>query len=147
MAALYKLKKKAYNNYINDASEGRLRLDFERLCEMHKKESPQFFYWNLVMSMELATLTLIQSFRKADFELYHKSLAELLPYFFANNNVNYARWLTIHLRDMMAIEENHPNIAEELEKGNFVVHKSERAFSGLAIDQAHEQNNAVIKGI
>ena len=29
---------------------------------------------------------------------------------------------------------------------NFVVHKSRRDFSALAIDQAHEQNNAVIKG-
>lgn len=98
------------------------------------------------MSMELVILTLIRSFREGDFELYRKSLAELLPYFFANNNINYARWLTIHLRDMMSIEANHPEVAEELKKGKFVVHKSEREFSGLAIDQAHEQNNAVIKG-
>ena len=28
----------------------------------------------------------------------------------------------------------------------FVVHKSKRFFPGLAIDQAHEQNNSGIKG-
>ena len=37
-------------------------------------------------------------------------------------------------------------MAREFHKGNFVVHKSARDFSAVAIDQAHEQNNAVIKG-
>lgn len=39
-------------------------------------------------------------FREGDFGLYREALAELLPYFFASNEVNYARWLTIHLRAM-----------------------------------------------
>ena len=47
---------------------------------------------------------------------------------------------------MMRIEEQHPEVAREFHKGNFVVHKSDRAFSSIAIDQAPEQNNAVIKG-
>ena len=97
------------------------------------------------MSMQLVILALIRSFREGDFELYRKSLAGLFPYFFANNNVNYVRWLTIHLRDM-SIEDNHPQVAEEFKKGRFVIHKSERPFPGLAIDQAPKQN-AVIKGI
>lgn len=37
-------------------------------------------------------------------------------------------------------------VAVEFNKGNFVVHKSAREFSAIAIDQAHEQANAVIKG-
>lgn len=97
--------------------------------------------------MELTILRLVRSFREGDFELYHIALVELLPYFFANNNVNYARWLTIHLRDMMCIRQTHPDVANEFERGKFVVHKSERSFSGMAIDQAHEQNNVVVKGL
>lgn len=46
----------------------------------------------------------------------------------------------------MALEQQHPEVAREFHKGNFVVHKSRREFSAMAIDQAHEQNNAVIKG-
>jgi hypothetical protein len=71
---------------------------------------------------------------------------ELAPYFFANNNIHYARWVPIHLRDMMSLEQQHPQVAAEFDKGNFVVHKTSREFSALAIDQAHEQNNAIIKG-
>lgn len=139
--------KTAYSDYaIANSESGADILDFETWCTKRKSESPQFCYWYLVLSMELTTLTLIRSFREADFQLYCESLSELLPYFFANNNVNYARWLTIHLRDMMSLEDKHPAVAEEFKKGNFVIHKSERPFSGLAIDQAHEKNNAVVKG-
>jgi len=51
----------------------------------------------------------------------------------------------IHLRYMMLLEEAHPQLAAEFHSGKFVVHKSNREFSALAIDQAHEQANAVIK--
>lgn len=83
---------------------------------------------------------------EANFALYCEALSELIPYFFANNNINYARWLPIHLRDMMSLEQHHPQVAREFHNGNFVVHKSCREFSAIAIDQAHEQANAVIKG-
>ena len=58
----------------------------------------------------------------------------------------YARWIPIHLRDMMVLEEQHPNVAIEFHKGNFVIHKSRRDSSAMAIDQVHEKNNEVIKG-
>lgn len=66
--------------------------------------SPQFQFWNMVLDMELAIFLLIRSFREGDFELYREALSELIPYFFANNNTNYARWLPVHLRDMMSLD-------------------------------------------
>jgi len=100
----------------------------------------------MVLDMELTIFLLIRSFREGDFELYRQALTELIPKFFANNNMNYARWLPIHWQDMMSLDQQNPDVAREFHKGNFVIHKSEREFSALAIDQAHEQNNAVIKG-
>jgi len=102
-------------------------------------------HFGIVLALELTILTLIRSFREADYCLYLEALAELLLYFFANNNVNYARRLSIHLGDMMTIDQKHPEMAREFFKGHFVVHKSCKEFSSIAIDQAHEQNNAVIK--
>lgn len=69
----------------------------------------------------------------------------MIPYFFANNNVNYASWLPIHLKDRMNLEKQHQKISNEFHKGN-VVHKSDRDYPAMAIDQGHEQNKAVIKG-
>ena len=38
------------------------------------------------------------------------------------------------------------NIDHNPTSAKFVVHKTEREFSGIAIDQAHEQSNAAVKG-
>ena len=47
---------------------------------------------------------------------------------------------------MALIETIHFIMALEFKKGQFAVHKTERMFSAIAIDQAREQNNKVIKG-
>jgi hypothetical protein len=47
---------------------------------------------------------------------------------------------------MLSLKQCHPGIYAEFLKGNFVVKKSKHAFSAIAIDQAHEQNNASVKG-
>ena len=44
------------------------------------------------------------------------------------------------------IETRHPFMAQEFKNGHFAVHKTEKRFSAIAIDQAHEQNNKIIKG-
>lgn len=143
--ALYKLMKEAYQKYCTDADND-TRQTFDEWCDSQLQRSPQFQFWHMVLDMELAIFMLIRSFREGDFDLYRDTLSKLIPYFFANNNVNYARWLPVHLRDMLSLEEQHSEVAHEFSKGKFVVHKTKRDFSAIPIDQAHEQNNAVIKG-
>lgn len=46
---------------------------------------------------------------------------------------------------MISLDQQHPEVAKEFHKRNFVIHKSGREFSSLAIDQTHEHNNSVIK--
>lgn len=141
---LYKLMKEAYQDYSEESSGS--TLTYEDWCDKRRHDSPQFQFWHMVLDMELVIFLLIRSFREGNFDLYRESLSELIPYFFSNNNVNYARWLPVHLRDMMSLEQRHPDVASEFHKGNFVVHKTRKDFSAMAIDQAHEQNNAVVKG-
>ena len=43
----------------------------------------------------------------------------------------------------MTLEEKHPQIAAVFKAGRFVIHKTTREFSSTAMDQAHEQANAV----
>ena len=140
---LYKLMRGAYEDYC---SENISTLSFDEWHDQQLLVSPQFQIWHLVLDMELIIFTLIRSFREGNYILYRAALSALIPYFFANNNVNYALWLPVHLKNMMSHEQQHPQIAREFHKGNFVVHKSRREFSAIALDQVHEENNAVIKG-
>ena len=65
---------------------------------------------------------------------------------FEMNHYNYAHWLPVHIRDMELLKERHPAIYEEFLSGKFVVHKTSHAFSMIALDHNHEQENAKIKG-
>ena len=144
--SLYKLLKAAHTDYSKETDELPKEVpSFEAWCEHRKLQNPQFHFWYMVLSMELVILLLIRSVRKANFFLYCQPLAGLILYFFANNNVNYARWFLIHYRDMVTLEKKHPQLAQKFQSGNFVVHKSSRQFSAMAIDQTHEQVNAIIK--
>ena len=47
---------------------------------------------------------------------------------------------------MKFLETAIPAIAAEFKNSNFEVNKTNRAFSLLPVDQAHEQNNNIVKG-
>lgn len=46
---------------------------------------------------------------------------------------------------MTSLDQQHPDVTREFHKGNFIFHMSRREFYALAIDQAYEHNNTVIK--
>ena len=69
-----------------------------------------------------------------------------MPWMFALDHTHYSRWLPVHIRDMTTLTEKHQDILAEFKSGNFVVHKTRNKFSAMALDQCHEQNNAMVKG-
>ena len=74
------------------------------------------------------------------------ALTELVTWFHALDHTNYARWIPIHLKDMAELPTKHPEVSKEFSNGNFTIRKTNRVFSSIPIDPAHEQNNAYIKG-
>ena len=96
--------------------------------------------------MEFAVLLFIRSIREGDFGGYVKCLTFVCGIFTANNNYNYAKWVPIHLRDMLLLSKRCPDVFREFSAGKFVIQKTGNNFSGLAFDHGHEQVNAVIKG-
>ena len=103
-SCLYKVLKDAYEYYCNEAGTiaGTI-LSFEDWCQKRLKESPRFHFWHLVLSMELTVLSLVRALREANFTLYCQALCALIPLFFANNNIKYARWLPVHIRGMLSL--------------------------------------------
>ena len=99
---------------------------------------PQFQYWHIALQLELLLLVFLKLLRASDFHLYVDGLSKMLSLFFA-------RWLPVHLRDMRSLDQKVPRVASELKKGLFTVNKTLKCFSTIAIDQAHEQNNAMVK--
>ena len=145
--ALYILQHRAYDQYsLTSAQKGQTPVSFEVWCNMRKQCCPQFNYWTTVMQLEVCILTYVRSLREAHFLMYLDALTELVPWLYALDHTNYARWIPVHLRDMTELPKNHPDVFREFNSGHFTVQKTKRVFSPIPIDQAHEQNNACVKG-
>ena len=144
-ASLYLLQQKAYGEYVKKAGDCESK-SIEDWKENMAKSHPQFLYWAGVLGLQILCLQLVRSFREADFALYLKSLKQIVPWMFAMDNVNYARWLSVHIRDMSELPVKHPDVFYEFSNGSFMVHKTKKLFLFIALDQAHEQVNAVVKG-
>lgn len=142
-AALCCLQHMAYDAY----SEGLTQpLQFDDWCSQKIVKHPQFAYWSLVLHLELSMFVFVRSIRQSNFGLYVDSLTQLMPWFFALDRVHYARWLSVHIRDMSELSRTHPDVFSAFENGKFTVHKTHHKFSAISIDHAHEQNNAIVKG-
>ena len=97
--------------------------------------------------MEMNYLLFLRSIRLRNFDLYVHSLDKLLPWVFAFDHYNYARWISVHQFDMEMLHKKNPLVYQEFHaKGNFVVARTNDDFSSMALDQRHEQLNKDIKG-
>ena len=97
LAALYVLKKEAYNaRCLYD------ELDFEQWCIKMKEKSVMFYYWDLVMQLQQILFQFVKSLRTGNWELYVNSVKLLIGWFFIFDHPNYARWVSIHLYDIMS---------------------------------------------
>ncbi len=65
---------------------------------------------------------------------------------FAIDHIHYARWLTVHVIDLLQLQSRCPEIYEDFVKGRFVTQKTSQKFSCLAHDQIHEQQSAIVNG-
>lgn len=144
-SSLHILLKNSYASYLESLESGDHTETFEEWCVKRKQEAPQFHFWYTALQLELMVLTFVKSLRTGNFSLYVDSLTKLAPWFFIMNHTNYARWVPVHIRDMASLHTAHPDMAVEFDRGNFTVCKTGRAFSAIAIDQAHEQNNCAVK--
>ena len=62
---------------------------------------------------------------------------------FALDHPNYARWLSVHYRDMCELPTKHREVYTQFTNGNFVAHKTKSVFPATALDHAHENPAAL----
>jgi hypothetical protein len=144
-SSLYLLLQTAYTDYSNDVDEENDLMSQEDWCTERALACPQFHFWFIILQLEIQVLIFVRSIREADFLLYIDALTKIVPWFFALGHIHYARWISVHLRDMISLKDSHPEVYSQFLTGNFAVKKTTCNFSAIAIDQAHEQNNACVK--
>ena len=91
-------------------------------------------YWSLVTNLQIGILVFARSVREGNFYLYVQSLRNLLKWFFALDHTNYARWLTIHVFDLIPLPITHSDVYRQTLKGFFSFVKIKRPFPRMALD-------------
>lgn len=105
-----------------------------------KSKSKLFAFWDQYMTMVMYMLQFIKAERTANWDLHLASTAALMPYFYAMDRINYARWLPVYLADMYSLQENHPEVYAEFKNGNHSVCRSQQPFCQVWSDMALEQS-------
>ena len=119
---------------------------FTEWCEQRSKAHPMFRFWSTVLDLELTVLAFVRAIRTSDFDLYVQTLSQLAPWFFALDHAHYARWISVHIRDMTSLAQQCPDVHEHFMRGAFTSNKTGNLYSAIGLDHAHEQMNAQVKG-
>ena len=64
----------------------------------------------------------------------------MMKYVFVFDHTNYSRWLSVHLVELLRLEQQIPAVLKEFNNGNFMVNKSNNLFSLIP-----EQENKILK--
>ena len=106
-AALYTLLQNFYSSYVEEHNDH--AGNFDKWRQLKEDENPQFKFWILTLEIQLSVLVFVRSLRERYFYLCIQALQKVAPWMFALDHPNYARWLPVHTRDMMLLEECHPD--------------------------------------
>eukprot|EP00732_Lithocolla_globosa_P001653 Lithocolla_globosa_v1_NODE_865_length_3166_cov_7.938966.p1 type:complete len:759 gc:universal NODE_865_length_3166_cov_7.938966:2838-562(-) len=112
--------------------------------EQERKEKATFLYWTIVMEFQIQVMALVSCIRSKQFQLHVDLLdQELSKWTFIFDAINYLRFLSVYIVDMKNLDSE---VKEQFDLGKWVVSKSARRWSSMALDQGHEQLNGVAKG-
>ena len=108
-------------------------------------KSVSALYWFTVIDLEVILFMFVRSLREANFRLFISCLSSICTWMFALDHVHYAWWLPVFINDFSFLRDENNPVFDAFLNGFFTVRKSERSFSNMATDQAHEQNNKLVK--
>lgn len=103
-------------------------------------EGPMKEFWNSYIEMVELLLHFIRATREGDWVLHLACVRDMLPWFFAYDHTNYARYGTVYWEEMMSLQQTHPAAYNMLESGDFGVQRNNtHGFSQVPVDQTIEQ--------
>ena len=96
--------------------------------------------WMSYVDIVEALLGLIRATREGNWSMHLSSVREIVPWCFAYDNVNYARYLSAYLSEMSPLPEEHPDAFKYVSSGGLSVQLgNSNPFGRVPVDQACEE--------
>ena len=107
---------------------------------MRSENGPLAAFWVSYLDLVETLLGLIRATREGNWPLHLHSIRCLIPWSFAYDKVNYARYLSIYHAQMSRLEETNPDVHQQMVSGGFSVQMSScNPFGRIPVDQALEE--------
>ena len=135
LAAWVRLAKNAFDQQT-------VTSDFESWKTSCLSENANARFWFGLIEMQVLLFDFVKSLRDADFTSFLNALKRICQWMFSMDHTHYARWLPVFINDLEKLDNS---TRSKFEKGYFTIKRSNRPFSNIGIDQAHEQNNKIVK--
>ena len=105
--------------YPEDAFLAAVKSDeFNQICERYAEYVNQgnsacktFALWSSYIEMVQQLLLFVRATRTTDWDLHLSAVRSMLPWFFARDRVNYARYLPLYWLEMLCVQDTHPGNA------------------------------------
>ena len=138
LAVLKKLADAAFQDQMEFA-------DFESWRKSINEKNANPCFWFQAIEFEKFLFAFIISLRDADFYSFVKCIEDMMPWMFALDHTHYAKWMSVFREDLKQIPSKYPTVFEEFKRRYFTVKNSNHLFSNIGVDQAHKQNNKLVK--
>ncbi|KAG0712998.1 hypothetical protein GWK47_017209 [Chionoecetes opilio] len=97
-------------------------------------------FWMMYIDMVETLLGLIRADREGDWMLHLACVRRVIPWCFAMNKVNYARYLPVYYAQMTQLHETCPELYRHFNQGYFSVQlRPGNPFARIAVDQTTEE--------
>ena len=97
------------------------------------------FWMSYIDMIEHVILGLLRASREGNWNLHINGIRALIPWCFAYDKVNYARYLSAYFAQMTNLPETNPDVHRAFQQGQFSVQRSSNnPFGRIPIDQTIE---------
>ncbi|XP_030267556.1 uncharacterized protein LOC115578638 [Sparus aurata] len=110
------------------------------LEHLHHNNGELSAFWMPYIDMvEDVVLGLLRASREGDWELHLHAIRTMIPWCFAYDKMNYARYLSPYFAQMTNLPEKYPSVYEAFKTGQFSVQLSNNnTFGRIPVDQTIE---------
>ena len=99
---------RGFENYAHSTRLDVIVNDFNDYVKTKSSSNNTMAYWLLYIEMVQVLLLFIRATRENDWALHLSAVRSMLPWFFAADRVNYARYGSIYWLEMISLENSHP---------------------------------------
>ncbi len=105
---LESIEKKSFYETCHNNEFKKFQDEFQKFIDERCEQSPTFALWSNYIEMVQLLLLFIRATRTSDWKLHLSTLRSMIPWFFATDRVNYARYAPCYWLEMTQLDKTHP---------------------------------------